>query len=137
MELLYLRRAEFDLQRGGIWSPKNIPTKLPATASLLCNGSFHFDFHALKAELTNNVKIVHTVQGQVPDEFSCDELRVRFGFPEPSPNKEQASCFTVEGGWAIEHIEAFGKLNGDNTRSDIGWRCVRPGMRTRTQGRFP
>ncbi len=136
LELLYLRRAEFDLQRGGIWSPKNIPTKLPATASLLCNGSFHFDFHALKAELTNNVKIVHTVQGQVPDEFSCDELRVRFGFPEPSANKEQALSSPSKDGWAIEHIEAFGKLNGDNTRSDYWVEMRSPGMKTRTQGRF-
>lgn len=132
MELVYLEKAEFEFPHGGLWTPKGSKGKLPAKARVQSKGSFQFDFHSTTLHVSNEVSITHQIQGQPEDRFVCDDLRLRLGVPDA---KAVSTDSRLAGGWTMEHLEATGKLHGQET--DPGWwvQMDSPGLKTRAQGR--
>ena len=130
MKLMYVDRVEFDLPKGGMWSPKDVRgAKIPATASMTCQGSFHFDFHSAWAELTNGVQVVHKVDGQLEDHFSADHLRLQLRMRKRQADNSEGST------WTVQRMEAKGMVNGESDRP--GWlvQMDAPGIATKAIGR--
>jgi hypothetical protein len=87
LELIYVDEIRAELPPGGLFGetlsksmqlPPDQPPILarPAQVSITCSGAFRFDFRNSLAQLQDNVKIIHQVEGLPPDKFECGALRL-------------------------------------------------------------
>ncbi len=134
LELIYVDEVYIEAPKGGLFADtlaKSLlipPGEKPildrsAFVQLKCNGAFRFDFHNSRAQLQDDVKIVHQVEGLPEDRFECGTLRLfidRAAVATPVTPSVSGTSFTAGqpislGPVQLRKIEAEGAALGNTS----------------------
>ncbi len=134
LELFYVDRVELDLKNGGLWPSKQVDNmdQRKALAKISCRGSFKFQFHQSQAQLKNDVRMEHIVEGLPTDTFNCDELLMNVGWSDG--NSKQPTSPSNSGKWKIDRLEATGAPGRDPNDRSRWLKLSAPGMHAEAHG---
>ncbi|MCG8653376.1 MAG: hypothetical protein MI861_26290, partial [Pirellulales bacterium] len=74
MELIYLDEFIMPLEKGDLFQSR---TQQPAQVSIQSSGRVEYDFAIDELSLTNSVRLVHQIAGELPDQFLCQSLTLK------------------------------------------------------------